>query len=146
MTSNSKPRTIVVPKAAQAMYDRFHFAPATRVGDTIWVSGQVGVDSAFRPGAGMAAQAELAFENLRTVLAEAGASLGDVVELTTFHIDLQGDMAAFSAVKDRYFPKHYPSWTAVGTTQLAMPGLLVEVRATAVAGSALDPDGGSENI
>jgi enamine deaminase RidA (YjgF/YER057c/UK114 family) len=138
MTTGSKQRTIVVPKAAQVMYDRFHFAQATRVGDMIWVSGQVGVDANFQPGEGMTAQAEQAFESLEAVLAEAGASLGDVVELTTFHIDLQGDMAAFSAVKDRYFKKNYPSWTAVGTTQLAIPGLLVEVRAVAVAGSAAD--------
>ena len=138
MTQSSNPRAIIVPKAAQVMYDRFHFAQATRVRDTVWVSGQVGVDTEFQPAGGMAAQAELAFEGLKAVLAEAGASLGDVVELTTFHIDLQGDMAEFSAVKDRYFPKNYPSWTAVGTTQLAIPGLLVEVRAVAVAGSALD--------
>ncbi|HEV2366179.1 MAG TPA: RidA family protein [Caulobacteraceae bacterium] len=138
MSSGSKQRSVIVPKAAQAMYDRFHFAQATRVGDTIWVSGQVGLDANFRPAAGMAAQAELAFEGLKAVLAEAGASLGDVVELTTFHIDLQGDMAPFSAVKDRYFPRNFPSWTAVGTTQLAVLGLLVEVRAVAVAGSALD--------
>jgi len=138
MSSGSKQRTIVVPKSAQAMYDRFHFAQATRVGDIIWVSGQVGLDASFQPGAGMTAQAELAFESLKAVLAEAGASLGDVVELTTFHTDLLGDMAAFSAVKDRFFPRNYPSWTAVGTTQLAVPGLLVEVRAVAVAGSALD--------
>jgi len=136
MPTSSKQRAIVVPKAAQVMYDRFHFAQATRVGDTIWVSGQVGADASFRPAAGMAAQAELAFESLKAVLAEAGASLGDVVELTTFHINLQADMAAFSAVKDRYFPNNYPSWTAVGTTELAIPGLLVEVRAVAVAGSA----------
>ena len=138
MASGSKPRAIIVPKAAQAMYDRFHFAQATRVGDTIWVSGQVGLDANFQPGDGMTAQAELAFESLKAVLGEAGASLGDVVELTTFHIDLLGDMAAFSAVKDRFFPRNYPSWTAVGTPQLAVPGLLVEVRAVAVAGSALD--------
>ncbi|HEX4181809.1 MAG TPA: RidA family protein [Caulobacteraceae bacterium] len=138
MSSSSKPRTIVVPKAAQVMYDRFHFAPATRVGDTIWVSGQVGLDANFQPAKGMAAQAALAFEGVKAVLAEAGASLGDVVELTTFHIDLRGDMAEFSAVKDRFFPKNYPSWTAIGTTQLAVDGLLVEVRAVAVAGSALD--------
>jgi enamine deaminase RidA (YjgF/YER057c/UK114 family) len=137
-SSGSKQRAVVVPKAAQVMYDRFHFAQATRVGDTIWVSGQVGADANFQPAAGMTAQAELAFESLKAVLAEAGASLGDVVELTTFHTDLRGEMAAFSAVKDRYFPRNYPSWTAVGTTQLAIPGLVVEVRAVAVAGSALD--------
>jgi enamine deaminase RidA (YjgF/YER057c/UK114 family) len=37
-------------------------------------------------------------------------------------------------VKDQYFPDRYPSWTAVGVTQLAMPELVVEVRAVAVAG------------
>ena len=129
-------RSIIVPKSAQAMYDRFHFAQATRVGDLIWVSGQTGLDANFRPAEGMGAQAELAFESLKAVLAEAGASLGDVVDLTSFHIDLLGDMAAFTSVKDRFFPKNYPSWTAVGTTQLAVPGLLVEVKAVAVAGSA----------
>lgn len=137
MPTGTHQRTVVVPKASQALYDRYHFAPATRVGDMVWVSGQVGVDAAGRPGDGITAQAELAFENLKAVLAEAGASLGDVVELTTFHIDLKGGVQVFGAVKDRYFPSHYPSWTAVGTTDLAFDGLLVEVRAVAVVGSAL---------
>lgn len=129
-------RRAVIPAASQAMYDRYHFAPATRVGDLIWVSGQVGMDGEGRPGADMEAQARLAFEALRAVLSEAGARLGDVVELTTFHTDLRGDMRAFSAVKDEFFPASYPAWTAVGVTQLARPEFLVEVRAVAVAGSA----------
>jgi enamine deaminase RidA (YjgF/YER057c/UK114 family) len=117
------------------MYDAYHFAPATRVGDTVWVSGQVGIDAAMRPGKDMAEQAALAFEALSGVLAAAGATLADVVELTTFHTDLRGEMEAFAAVKDQYFPERFPSWTAVGVTQLAMPEFLVEVRAVAVAGS-----------
>ena len=64
----------------------------------------------------------------------AGASLADVVELMTFHTELQADMQAFARVKDQYFPDRYPSWTAVGTTELALPGLRVEIRAVAVAG------------
>jgi enamine deaminase RidA (YjgF/YER057c/UK114 family) len=118
------------------MYEAYHFAPATRVGDLIWVSGQVGMDAEGRPGADMAAQARLAFEALKAVLAEAGASLADVVELTTFHTDLHGGMRAFAAVKDEFFPAPYPSWTAVGVAQLARPELVVEIRAVAVAGSA----------
>jgi enamine deaminase RidA (YjgF/YER057c/UK114 family) len=129
-------RRIIVPTGAQAMYDRFHFPQATRVGDTVWVSGQVGMDAAGQSGADMAAQARLAFEGLKAVLAEAGATLGDVVDLTTFHTDLRGDMRAFAAVKDEYFPGNYPSWTAVGVTQLARPEFLVEIRAVAVVGSA----------
>lgn len=117
------------------MYDAYHFSQATRAGDLIWVSGQVGIDAAMRPGHDIEAQARLAFENLQSVLAAAGADLADVVELTTFHTDLRGDMASFARVKDEFIPDRYPSWTAVGVTQLALPELLVEVRAVAVAGS-----------
>lgn len=135
MSTQDRKRRQVIPPAMQAMYDAYHFAPATRVGDIIWVSGQVGLDASMHPGEGMEAQARLAFENLRSVLEAAGASLADVVELTTFHTDLRGEMAAFTKVKDALFPDRYPSWTAVGVTQLAMPEFLVEVRAVAVAGS-----------
>lgn len=134
MNVQNQQRRPIIPAPMQAMYDGYHFAPATRVGDMIWVSGQVGIDAAMCPGEGMEAQARLAFEGLKTVLEAAGASLADVVELMTFHTDLRGDMAAFAKVKDAWFPERYPSWTAVGVTQLARPEFLVEVRAVAVAG------------
>ena len=35
-------------------------------------------------------------------------------------------------LKDRYFTQNYPAWTAIGSPALAMPGLLVEIKATAV--------------
>lgn len=128
-------REIIVTPSTQALYDNFHFAPANRVGDMVWVSGQVGIDEHLRPGDGISAQSAFAFQNLEAVLGAAGATLADVVELTTFHLDLEGEMAAFSQVKDEYFPDRFPAWTAVGTTALAMPELRVEVRAVAVVGS-----------
>ena len=127
-------RTLINPEGTERLYERMHFAQGNRVGDTIWVSGQVGVDERFRPADGMTAQARLAFEGVKRVLAAAGASLEDVVELTTFHTDLRGEMAQFARVKDEYFPADYPAWTAVGVTQLAVEGLRVEIRAVAVAG------------
>ena len=130
-------RTLINPGATKAMYDAYHFSQATRVGDMVWVSGQVGIDAQMRPGKGLTEQARLAFGGLKTVLEAAGANLGDVVELITFHIDLRGGSREFGAVKDEFFPSHYPSWSAVGVTQLAMPELLVEIRAVAVVGSAL---------
>ncbi len=131
----SNRRQSIVPAPFQGHYDAYHFSPATRVGDMVWVSGQVGVDADMKPAQGMHAQARIAFECVKLVLEEAGASLADVVELTTFHTDLHGDIDAFIAVKDQYFPSRYPSWSAVGVTQLALPGLLIEIRAMAVAGS-----------
>lgn len=47
----------------------------------------------------------------------AGVSMADIVELTTFHTDLRGDMAAFSAVEDEFLPDRYPSWTALGVAR-----------------------------
>ena len=131
-------RVLVNPKETQPMYDAYHFSQANRVGDTIWVSGQVGIDAKLTPASGMAAQAQLAFEGLKRTLAAAGASLDDVAELMTFHIDLRGEMEAFAKVKDEYFPRDYPAWTAVGVTQLALPELRIEIRAVAIAGSGGD--------
>ena len=135
MTNLNEQRQIIVPSGLEPMYEAFHFAPATRVGNTIWVSGQVGIDSALRPADGMEAQARLAFGSLKYILEFAGASLADVVELNTFHTDLRDDLPAFTLVKDEHFPEHFPSWTAVGVTELALPGLCIEIRAVAVIGS-----------
>jgi len=129
-------RTLINPGSTKVMYDKYHFTQATRVGDMAWVSGQVGIDPDMRPGKGLSEQARLAFGGLKTVLEAAGGALGDVVELITFHIDLRGGSAEFGKVKDEFFPSNYPSWSAVGVTQLAMPELLVEIRAVAVIGSA----------
>ncbi|MBV9044815.1 MAG: RidA family protein [Alphaproteobacteria bacterium] len=130
-------RALINPGSTKVLYDNYHFSQATRVGDMVWVSGQVGIDAAMRPGKGLAEQARLAFTNLKGVLEAAGATLGDVVELITFHIDLRGGSVQFGTVKDEFFPDSYPAWSAVGVTQLAMPELLVEIRAVAVARSAL---------
>ena len=134
-------RQMINPASVKARhYDQLHFSSATRVGDMIWVSGQVGLDVATgNPGKGMEAQARLAFQNLKAVLEEAGATLADVVEIMTFHIDMRGpDIREFVKVKDEFLPDRYPSWTGVGVTQLAHPDFLVEVRAVAVAGCGSD--------
>lgn len=127
-------RKLINPPGTEKTYERWQYSQAVRVGDTIWVSGQVGMDGK-RPAEGIEAQSRIAFENLKQVLAAAGAGLGDVVELVTYHTDMK-DMAGFSKAKAEFFPADYPAWTAVGVTTLAVPGILLEVRATAVVGSA----------
>lgn len=130
-------RQMINPGLTQAMYyDRLHFSSATRVGDMIWVSGQVGIDLATNTvGQGMEAQARQAYENLKSTLEAAGASMADIVELMTFHTDLRGDIEEFVKVKDEYIPDRFPSWTGIGVSQLARPEFLVEIRVVAVAGS-----------
>jgi len=122
-------RKLINPPGTEGMYDSWHFSQAVRAGDLVWVSGQVGIDEN-GIGNGIEAQARAAFRNLVRVLAAAGASLRDVVELVTYHRAMQ-EMAAFAKVKDEFFPEDYPAWTAVGVTALALPELLIEIRATA---------------
>lgn len=78
------------------------------------------------------AQFATAFEALKAILAEAGAGLPDVVELTTYHVDMGRHMETFMKVRDRYFAEPWPAWTAIGVSELIVPGGLVEIRAVAV--------------
>jgi len=126
-------RQLVNPPGTEALYASWKFSQAVRVGDTVWVSGQVGMGEK-GIAADVADQARTAFGNLARVLAEAGASLGDVVELVSYHTDLSR-IAAVARVKDEFFPKNYPAWTVVGVTALVLPELQLEIRATAVVGS-----------
>ncbi|MGH6696278.1 RidA family protein [Sphingopyxis sp.] len=135
MTPRPAKRQSFVPPDVKLLSDTLHFTPAVRVGDMIWVSGQVGLTEAMQPADGMEAQARLAFEALQAVLVFAGSSLADVVEFTTFHTDLCAEIDEFMKVKDKYFAGHYPAWTAVGVAELGLPGLCLEMRAVAVAGS-----------
>ncbi len=125
-------KTLINPKQDQSLYENWCYSQAVRTGNLLWMAGQVGIDANHQPAEGMTAQAKLAFENLKRVLSEAGGALEDVVELTTFHVDLRGELSEFTAVKNKYFPSNYPAWTSVGVTQLALPELRVEIRAMAV--------------
>jgi len=127
-------KVLVNPPGTEEIYKRMKFSQAIRVGDLVWVSGQVGMDEKGAVGEGIDAQARLAFKNLERVLSETGASLADVVELMTFHTSM-GDIRGFSRVKAEFIPENYPAWTAVGVKELVMPQLLVEIKATAVIGS-----------
>jgi enamine deaminase RidA (YjgF/YER057c/UK114 family) len=132
----TKNRVLINPPGTEEFYNTWQFSQAVRVDDTVWLSGQIGVDQNGQTGGNVEEQARQAFNNLRAVLAEADGSLTDVVELVTYHLAMD-DLHTFAAVKSEFFPENYPAWTVVGVTALALPELLVEVKATAVIGSRL---------
>ena len=123
--------SVVIPKGQEVFYDRFHFAPAVKDGDRLFCSGVIGIGPDGKCAPDPETQFKQAFESLGAVLREAGASFADVVELTTFHVGLQQNLGKFAKVKDEYLRKPYPAWTAIGITELAMPGGLVEIKAIA---------------
>jgi enamine deaminase RidA (YjgF/YER057c/UK114 family) len=128
-----KERKAVVPAGMEAVYERIRYAPAVKVGNTIYVSGQVGRDAKMQLVEGREAQTIQAFENLKKVLEAAGASLSDVVDLTTFHTDMR-DLPSFVEIRDRYLTTHpMPAWTAIGAHMLGgTAGYIVEIKAVAV--------------
>jgi enamine deaminase RidA (YjgF/YER057c/UK114 family) len=134
MATTVPARRLVNPPGTEHFYTTWQFSQAVRVGDTLWIAGQIGVDRNGQPGRTIEAQTRLAFQNLAQVLQEAGGSLADVVELVTYHLAMN-DLRTVAAVKAEFFPAQYPAWTVVGVTALAFPELLVEVKATAVIGS-----------
>lgn len=122
---------VVIPKGMETYYERFHFAPAVKSGGLLYGSGQIGIGPDGKVSPDPEAQFTQAFENVKAVLEAAGAGFGDVVEMTTFHVGLQKNLGAFMSVKDRYLPEPFPAWTAIGITELAVPGGLVEVKVIA---------------
>jgi reactive intermediate/imine deaminase len=115
---------------------KFRIAQGVQIGNTVYVSGQV----AFEPqgnvvgGDDMAAQARQVFENVRAVLAEAEATMDDVIKITAFLTDMSR-FSDYSAARAEAFPNTIPASTAVATPALVFPELLVEVEAVAEIGS-----------
>jgi len=124
-------REMIIPKGMESVVEKFHYAPAVRVDNTLYISGQLGRDENLQVIEGAEAQYTQAFENLKKVLEAADATLENVVDVVTYHTDMR-DIMNFLEVKNRYFTKDYPTWTAIGVSALSMPGLLVEIKATAV--------------
>lgn len=123
-------RVDIVPHSMKIINERYHYSPAVRAGNMLFIAGQVGRDADMEVVVGKEAQLVQAFENLKLVLEEASADFDDVVEIVTYHTDMR-DLALVVKVKDRYFKNRYPTWTGVGVSSLSTPGLEFEIKATA---------------
>jgi 2-aminomuconate deaminase len=94
----------------------------THAGVTIHADGSVAKD--------IALQTRAVIENLRTILQSAGGDLKDVVDITTFLVDMQ-DFNGYNAVYGEYFDYTGPARTTVAVHQLPHPHLLIEIKAIA---------------
>ena len=107
------------------------YSQAIRVGNTVYLSGQIGLDpKAMTMVDGVEAQAHQVFRNLRAVAMAAGGTLDDIVKLSILMVDL-GDFAKVNDIMAGYFTKPYP---ARATYQVAaLPrGALIEIEGTVV--------------
>jgi enamine deaminase RidA (YjgF/YER057c/UK114 family) len=113
-------REPVFPADRHVLYDKHGYSAAIRSGDMLFVSGQVGSRGDGTPEPDFAAQVQLAFDNLEAILAAAGCTFDDLIDVTTFHTDPENQFPTILHVKQSIFPASpYPNWTAVGVTWLA---------------------------
>jgi reactive intermediate/imine deaminase len=109
------------------------YSQAIRAGNTVYLSGQIGLDPAtMQLVDGIDAQIHRVFRNLQAVAAAAGATLDDAVKFTVFLTDL-ANFARLNEIMSQYVQAPYPARSAVGVSQLPR-GALVEIEAVLVKG------------
>lgn len=123
-------REVIVPEQDQGQYQNFHFASAVKSSDLLLCSGQIGTGTD-----GIPDSAEEEFQNawkaVGRVLKEAGLTFDDILEYTSYHVNMHDHLGKFMKVRDEFLSEPWPAWTAIGITELAIPGARVEIRVTA---------------
>ena len=123
--------------AAPEFYDEgpmagegYPFSESVRVGDLLFISGQVAVDSKNQlvPG-GIKAESHQIMRNIEGVLERRGLTFSDVVKCTVFLADV-AEWSEFNAIYRSYFKPPYPARSALGANGLAL-GARLEVECIA---------------
>jgi len=123
----SNPATLAKPPGYSYVVE------ATGPNRLIFIAGQLGLDMENRlVGDDFRSQADKAMENLKLALADAGATVKDVVKINNYLVDMS-HIPIFREVRDKHFNMSAPpASTTVAISQLARPGALFEIEAIAV--------------
>lgn len=110
-----------------------HYSDAVRAGNTIYVSGQASLDANGNlVGRGdVVTQTRQTLENMKTVLAAAGATLDDVVKVTVY-LASRDNRPKVNEVRKEYFKANRPASTLIEISRFAIEGMLIEIEAIAV--------------
>lgn len=129
-------RDAVFPAGRQALYEQNRYSPAVRANGLLFVSDQVGSREDGSPEPELAAQVRLAFTNLNAVLAAAGCTFDDVIDVTVFVVDPQANLSTIWPVMQEFWgPAPHPTLTGVGVTWLY--GFQFEIKVVATLPTAL---------
>jgi 2-iminobutanoate/2-iminopropanoate deaminase len=128
MNDMSKAVTITADSLPAAAAEKFRYSFGVRVGDLVWISGQVALKDGRIVGINdVRVQAEQVFSNLKTVLEAAGGSLGDLIETTTYMTD-RSYSSDINDVRSRFLTG---AILPTSTLLVARPEFLVEISAVA---------------
>ena len=121
----------VVTASGQFMYDNFHFSQASKSNGFLLCSGVIGTGDKGKLPENIKEEFRNAWTEIGNILAQCNLGYEDIVECTTYHVGLQATMGDFMAVRDEFLAEPWPAWTAIGISELAIPGAHVEIRVTA---------------
>jgi len=130
-------RDVVFPEGRRALYERNRYSPAVRANGLLFVSGQVGSRDDGSPEQVFEDEVRRAFENLNAVLAAAGCTFDDVIDVTVFLVDPEAHFErAWAIVPDYWGEAPHPTLTGVGVTWLY--GFRFEIKVVAKLPGATD--------
>lgn len=123
-------RDTIVPASLQETYDTLQFAPATRAGDMLYLSGVVARvaegETSIEPAIARS------FDEIEMILAESGADWSDVVDVTSYTTDLDAHLGPLWGIKAERVGAPYPSWTLIGVDSLyGGEAAIIETKVTA---------------
>lgn len=116
------------PAGAPSADSSYSPAILADAGQMLFISGQGPEDV----HADMETQIRQTFDRIGLLLKEAGASWSNVVIIRSYWVHMLRDLPIFRKVRRDYLVEPYPASTAVGTTELAIPGLELEIEAVAI--------------
>jgi len=116
------------PPAFAHFIEDWHFSPVLDTGEFVFLSGITGARADLSFAGDPETQIRDTFQFAQEHLQAARLTFDDVVEMTTYHVDLREHLAAFMRVKDEYVAAPYPAWTAIGVTELITEGTIIEIR------------------
>jgi enamine deaminase RidA (YjgF/YER057c/UK114 family) len=114
--------------SAREFQEKWGFSDAVIAGDTIYLSGIVAGRGPDEQGYEPAY--ERVYRQIGAILKRAGASWDDVVDMSSFHTDVEGQIEAMAAVHKRHVKAPYPAWTAIGVTKV-LGGGITEIKVAA---------------
>ena len=124
-------RVTYAPSGTEWMEKDFGMSPAIRSGDLVWLSG---VTVSPEEGQSLEDAIDTTFAKIESILKEAGLSWNEVVDVTSFHVDLAPQKELCLKVKSRYITqKPYPAWTAIEVKGLWGATLIAEIKVVASA-------------
>lgn len=124
-------RENIVPGHWADFFRLSHVPAAVVVGDELRASGHTGEFDSGLFSNDHATQVRQTFVNLQATLDAAGFTWEDVIELRSYHVGLSDQAELLLEIAAEYLPLPFPTWTAVGVTELFDPEAIVEISCVA---------------